>query len=202
MKRSGNDEFHFAAKRFEAMKSRYSSHQVETPIETGAYQKGKNGENPRTRKDEFARLIKSSRRKCRSPSTEGVALPQSNDIAVGISSVDAQTHIFGEPEGEGNAFRIMANYQQALVKIKVENANQAAEISKLQCEIEKEKKSAAVHLLSLERMKECVICQAADKCVAFFPCSHVALCHECQHLVEECPMCRRKVEERKMVKLA
>ena len=170
------------------MKSRYSSDQVETPVETGAYQKGKNGENPR--KEEFARLIKSSRRKFRSPSTEGVALPQSNDIAVGISSVDAQTHVFGEPKG--SAFRTIANYQQALVKIKVENANQAAEISKLQCEIEKEKKSDAAHLLSLERMKECVICQAADKCVAFFPCSHVALCHECQHLVEECPMCRRR----------
>ena len=130
-----------------------------------------------------------------------MALPQPNDIAVGISSVDAQTHVFGEPEGECSAFRTMANYQQALVKVKVENANQAAEISKLQCEIEKEKKSAAAHLLSLERMKECVICQAADKCVALFPCSHLALCHECQHLVDECPMCRNKVEERRMVKL-
>lgn len=105
------------------------------------------------------------------------------------------------PDGTGVALRIQAEQQQALVKIKVENTVQARQIIDLRGKIEEEKKSAASNLLCLERVMECVICQAADKCVALYPCSHLALCHECQHLVDDCPICRKKVEERKMAKL-
>ena len=105
------------------------------------------------------------------------------------------------PDDTGVALRIQAEQQQALVKIKVEKEDQAAEISNLQGKIKEGKKVATANLLSLERVKECVICQEADKCVALYPCTHLALCHGCQNLVDECPICREKIEERKMVKL-
>ena len=106
-----------------------------------------------------------------------------------------------KPDGTGTTLRIQAEQQQALVKIKVENTVQARQIMGLRDKIEEEEKSAAANLLSLERVKECVICQAADKCVALYPCTHLALCHGCQNLVDECPICREKIEERKMVKV-
>ena len=73
--------------------------------------------------------------------------------------------------------------QQALLKVQTENADLKNKLKELQ--------------LHLERKKECVICQDADKCVALFPCNHLALCAECQHLVDECPICREKIEEKK-----
>lgn len=106
-----------------------------------------------------------------------------------------------KPDGTGVALRIQAEQQQALVKVKVEKEEQATEIINLRGKTEEGKKSAAANILNLERVKECVICQAADKCVALYPCSHLALCHECQHLVDVCPICREKIEERKTVKL-
>ena len=87
------------------------------------------------------------------------------------------------------------------MKVKAENADQAAEISDLQDKIEDGRKRAAAHELSFERMTECVICQDMDKCIALFPCSHLALCETCQHSVEECPICREKIEEKRFVKI-
>ena len=73
--------------------------------------------------------------------------------------------------------------QQALLKVQTENAGLRSKLEEVQ--------------LHHERTKECVICQAADKCVVLNPCSHFALCAECQHLVDECPICREKIEEKK-----
>jgi len=105
-----------------------------------------------------------------------------------------------EPDGTGASLRIQAEQHATLVKVKVENSD-------LRGKLEEEKKSAAAiteeerrSRLELERMKECVICQDADKCVALFSCSHLALCGECQH-VNECPICREKIEKREVVKV-
>ena len=107
-----------------------------------------------------------------------------------------------EPDGTGTALQFQVEQQQALVKVKTENAEQAAEISNLKDGVQEEKKKSAAHQLNFDRMKECVVCQDADRCVALFPCSHLALCAGCQNLVEDCPICRGKIEERKMIKLA
>ena len=55
--------------------------------------------------------------------------------------------------------------------------------------------------LDLEKMKECVICQDADKTVVLFPCKHLVLCLKCKPLDNLCPICRSVVEERHEIKV-
>ena len=88
--------------------------------------------------------------------------------------------------------------QHAILQIKKE---QATEISNTKEKIEEEKKKSATHQLNLDRMRECVVCQDEDRCVAVFPCSHLALCATCQNLVEICPICREKIEERRTIRV-
>lgn len=49
---------------------------------------------------------------------------------------------------------------------------------------------------------ECVICLVRDREVVFFPCGHVCTCSTCSKLVQECPLCRRKIQERLRVYLS
>ena len=39
----------------------------------------------------------------------------------------------------------------------------------------------------------CVICMDAPKCVVLMPCKHYCLCEGCSGLVQQCPVCRRKI---------
>ena len=103
------------------------------------------------------------------------------------------------PDGSGVAIQSQLEQQHTFLQVKKE---QEIEISNIKEKIEEEKKKSAAHQLNLDRMKECVVCQDADRCVALFPCSHLALCAACQYLVKDCPLCREKIEERKMIKVA
>ena len=101
-------------------------------------------------------------------------------------------------DGSGVAFRFLFGQHKALVRVKAE---QETEILNLKGLVEEEKKKAAAHQLRFHRMKECVVCQDEDRCVALFPCSHLALCPACQNLVEVCPICREKIEERRTIRV-
>ena len=117
------------------------------------------------------------------------------------STINLTSDDFGDvqSDGSGAALQSQIEQQHALLNVKKEQAN---EISHLKGKIEEEKKTSAAHQLNLERIKECVNCMEEDKCVALFPCSHLALCKNCQNLVEDCPICRKKIEERRTIKVA
>lgn len=48
----------------------------------------------------------------------------------------------------------------------------------------------------LKDQKMCKICMDNDVCMMFLPCKHLATCEGCSHIVKECPVCRRSIEER------
>lgn len=117
------------------------------------------------------------------------------------STVNLTSDDSGEvlPDGSGAALQSQLKQRHTFLQVKQE---QATEISSLKGKVNKEKKASAAHQLNLDRMKECVVCQDADRCVALFPCSHLALCAACQYLVEDCPIRREEIEERKTIKIA
>ena len=102
------------------------------------------------------------------------------------------------PDGSGVAIQSQLEQQHTFLQVKKE---QATEISNIKERVEEEKKKSAAHQLRFDRMKECVVCQDADRCVALFPCSHLALCAACQNLVEVCPICREKIKERRTIRV-
>lgn len=114
-----------------------------------------------------------------------------------------------EPDGSGAALKIQVQQNQTLAKVKVEKAAQFDELrsarklaADLKSQADAAKKAENDLQLNLERMKECVVCEDADKCIALFPCSHLVLCDACKDLVNECPICRGKIDERRKIKIA
>ena len=118
-----------------------------------------------------------------------------------MSTINLTSDEIGEVQSDGSCVALQSQMEQqhAFLNVKKE---QTIEISHLKGKIEEEKKTSAAYQLNFDRMKECVVCQDADRCVALFPCSHLALCTACQYLVEDCPICREKIEERKTIKIA
>lgn len=42
----------------------------------------------------------------------------------------------------------------------------------------------------------CSVCKDASACILFLDCMHVTCCLECAHLVKNCPICRRFIQNR------
>jgi hypothetical protein len=53
-----------------------------------------------------------------------------------------------------------------------------------------------------EDQTKCTICYDNDREVCFLPCSHTVACFNCADQVENCPMCRRSIDEKKRVILS
>ena len=100
-----------------------------------------------------------------------------------------------EPDGSGLALQHQIEQAARLVEVK-----QESEELKIQAEEAKHENKRL--RLDLEKLKECVVCQDGDKCVVLFPCSHLALCTDCESLVNQCPLCRTKIEKSCKVNIA
>jgi hypothetical protein len=53
-----------------------------------------------------------------------------------------------------------------------------------------------------EDQTKCTICYDNDREVCFLPCSHMVTCFNCAGAVQNCPMCRQSIDERKRVILS
>ena len=102
-----------------------------------------------------------------------------------------------EAEGSLKAHMDQNKMQAArLVEVKQER-------SELEKQAEEAKETNAQLRLDLEKVKECVVCQDGDKCVVLFPCSHLAICADCEpHINSICPICRGKIEKSFKVNIA
>jgi len=43
---------------------------------------------------------------------------------------------------------------------------------------------------------KCVICLEKDKCFLFLPCRHVSCCEDCSNKVNQCPICRNRIDSK------
>ncbi|XP_052808113.1 putative inhibitor of apoptosis [Mya arenaria] len=48
----------------------------------------------------------------------------------------------------------------------------------------------------LKDQQLCKICMDKEVCITFLPCGHLATCLDCSTSLHECPMCRRKIEDK------
>ena len=62
--------------------------------------------------------------------------------------------------------------------------------------VKKEKDDA---LEALEDTVACTVCLAEKRSVLFLPCGHLVCCEGCSERVDDCPMCRKVIRERKTV---
>ncbi|OWF42752.1 baculoviral IAP repeat-containing protein 3-like [Mizuhopecten yessoensis] len=49
---------------------------------------------------------------------------------------------------------------------------------------------------SLKLRTQCKICMEEDVCVVFLPCGHLVCCFSCASLLQECPICRGRIEDK------
>mmetsp|Transcript_42636 Transcript_42636/g.109728 ORF Transcript_42636/g.109728 Transcript_42636/m.109728 type:complete len:113 (-) Transcript_42636:6871-7209(-) len=50
-----------------------------------------------------------------------------------------------------------------------------------------------------EERKMCKVCFANDACAVLLPCGHICVCEACALQLEDCPICKTPIEERKRV---
>ena len=74
-------------------------------------------------------------------------------------------------------------------------------LSKLKVEEKEEKKESISNIKEDEKEKDdesdeikCVICLNNRKCYLFQPCKHICCCDECAIKLEDCPICRKKID--------
>lgn len=55
--------------------------------------------------------------------------------------------------------------------------------------------SAAVNAVESEQQisNQCIICMDGPKCVVLMPCKHFCVCEACAGLIQQCPVCRKKI---------
>ncbi|GMI28499.1 hypothetical protein TrCOL_g7042 [Triparma columacea] len=65
--------------------------------------------------------------------------------------------------------------------------------------VKKEKDDISRSLEALEDAETCTVCLTTKRSVLFLPCGHLVCCGECSKKVDECPMCREVIGNRKTV---
>eukprot|EP00297_Palpitomonas_bilix_P016781 CAMPEP_0113911372 /NCGR_PEP_ID=MMETSP0780_2-20120614/28164_1 /TAXON_ID=652834 /ORGANISM="Palpitomonas bilix" /LENGTH=115 /DNA_ID=CAMNT_0000907871 /DNA_START=206 /DNA_END=553 /DNA_ORIENTATION=+ /assembly_acc=CAM_ASM_000599 len=108
-------------------------------------------------------------------------------------------------------FRAKANQQLESVQARAIPAlcqlHQLAQVDEVEAQLDemaKAVKRRRNELLEKERADEeerkmCKVCFANDACAVLLPCGHICVCEACALQLEDCPICKTPIEERKRV---
>lgn len=113
-----------------------------------------------------------------------LALKELNKVKREIENIELKEEREKEEEEEKKS---------SVTIIKGKGDEKIAEILK---EKDKEKEKLGEELEKLKDERSCVVCLENPRSILFLPCKHLCVCAECKDSLDQCPLCRQKIEQK------